>query len=266
MVYIVTNNGIIKGNALQISADRPVYEVIRVIDGIALFLECHFERLVSSVQIRGLQLEMGFSEFRHHISELTKINRKLNGNVKFVLYEAENINQWSFTFIPHIYPSPNDYLMGVETGLLFAERDNPNAKIIQNTISEIANQMITDKKLHEVLLVDRNGMITEGSRSNVFFVKGNRFYTAPTTKVLVGVTRTKVMECLVELNFTIIEEAVSISEIGTFDAIFLTGTSPKVLPVHCIDNIQFQAKNFFVEKLMARYDLKIETYLKARMD
>ena len=149
------------------------------------------------------------------------------------------------------------------TGLLFVERENPNAKVIQNKVSEKANQLIADQKLHEVLLVDRNGKITEGSRSNVLFVKGNRFYTAPASMVLVGVTRMKVFECLDKLNFKVIQEAVSTSEIGTFDAVFLTGTSPKILPVNCIDTIQFPPKNHFVEQLMHRYDLMIDAYLKA---
>ena len=65
--YIVTNNGIRpfseKEASLQ-NSDRSVYEVIRVIDGVALFLEDHFYRLVSSMKIGGLHLDMGLSEFR----------------------------------------------------------------------------------------------------------------------------------------------------------------------------------------------------------
>ena len=58
-------------------------------------------------------------------------------------------------------------------------------------IRERPVRLISDNKLYEVLLVDRNGRITEGSRSNVFFVKGNKFYTGPSAMVLVGITRKK---------------------------------------------------------------------------
>ena len=268
MDFIVTQNGIehqTEGNSRLFSNDRPVYEVMRVMNGTALFLEDHFERLIFSAQTRGLPLDMEFSEFGHNIAKLSKINRKQNGNVKFILSEVGKINHWSFSFIPHSYPVPNDYQKGVPTGLFFAERENPNAKIIQTTLSEKASQMRADKKLHEVLLVDRNSLITEGSRSNVFFVKGNQFYTAPASTVLEGITRKKVLECLNELDFTIIEKTVSISEIADFDAVFLTGTSPKVLPVNCIDSFHFQVKNSFVEQLMARFDLMIEAYLEVHM-
>ena len=269
MDFMITQQGVLhakKADSLLFNTSRPVYEVIRVIDGTALFLEDHYKRLVSSIKIRGLEFEMEFSEFRKNIAKLAKLNRIQNGNVKFVLYEVDKIIHWSFSFISHSYPTPIDYQNGVATGLFFAERENPNAKIIQNAVSGKANELIADKKVYEVLLVDRNGMITEGSRSNVFFVKDNQFYTAPASKVLVGVTRKKVMECLNELHFTIVEEAVPASETGTFDAVFLTGTSPKVLPVNCIDTLQFEVKNSFVEQLMDKYNSIIETYLKSQED
>ncbi|HAH25602.1 MAG TPA: aminotransferase class IV [Prolixibacteraceae bacterium] len=264
MDFIITQNGVLnhtEENIWQANTDHTIYEVIRVMDGIALFLEDHFERLISSVKISGLQLDMGFSEFRQNISELTQLNNQQNGNVKFAFSGIGAETQWSFSFIPHSYPASEDYQKGVATGLLFAERENPNAKILQIKVRERAVRLIAENKLYEALLVDRSGRITEGSRSNVFFVKGNKFYTAPSAMVLVGVTRKKVMECLEELNFPVIEEAVSVSDVGTFDAVFLTGTSPKVLPVHCIDTIQFPSKNPFVEQLMDRYDLMIEAYL-----
>lgn len=262
--YIVTNNGIRPFSEMEASSlnfDRSVYEVIRVIDGVALFLEDHFDRLVSSVQIGGLHLDMELSKFRQNIADLVRLNQIRNGNIKFVISEGETGNQWSFSFISHSYPNSTDYLSGVPVGLLFAERENPTAKIIQNAVRERANRMIADKDLYEVLLVDRNERITEGSRSNVFFVKGNRFYTAPDSMVLAGVTRKKVMECLADLEYTIIEKAILASEIGTFDAAFLTGTSPKVLPVNRIDEISFQVNSIFIERLMDRYNLMIERYL-----
>lgn len=262
--YIVTNHGNLfhsELNTTLLNSDHSVYEVIRIIDGIALFLEDHYSRLVSSVQMSGFHFVMDFPEFMHNIAELVRLNHIENGNVKFFLAESGKQNHWSFSFIPHSYPDTNDYEQGVNTELLFAERANPNAKVVQNTIRKKANQLIADQNLYEVLLVNRDGLITEGSRSNVFFVKGSRFFTAPVHQVLVGITRQKVLQCLSELAFPIIEEAVLASEIGTFDAVFLTGTSPKVLPVNYIGVVPFQTDNLYVEKLMIKYNSMIESYV-----
>lgn len=265
MDYIITQDGVLPHppeDELQSSPEATVYEVIRIIGGKALFLEDHFERLISSAKMIGFQLTMGFSEFKQHIADLNTLNDKKEGNVKFILTKVGRIYHWSFSFIPHHYPSVEDYQQGVSTGLLFAERQNPNAKIIQNTVREKASQMIAEKELYEVLLIDKNWLITEGSRSNVFFVKGNLFYTAPASQVLVGITRNKVLECIKELGFTIIEKAVLASGTGMFDAVFLTGTSPKILPVNSIGTVQFSVNNTFVKQLMNRYDSMIETYLR----
>jgi branched-chain amino acid aminotransferase len=145
--------------------------------------------------------------------------------------------------------------------LLIAERENPNAKVIQNSVREKANQLILKHKLYEVLLVNGNGLILEGSRSNVFFVKDEVFYTAPASQILVGITRQKILECLNILDFPIIEEAINASEIDQFDAVFLTGTSPKVLPVRSIGNLIYNTKLPQVTKLIAQYNLLIDLYI-----
>lgn len=103
--------------------------------------------------------------------------------------------------------------------------------------------------------------ITEGSRSNVFFVKDEIFYTAPESKVLVGITRQKVIECLRQLNFELVEKAVSAAEISQFDAAFLTGTSPKVLPVSLIGKLRLNIQVLVLQKLMKSYDDKIDAYI-----
>jgi branched-chain amino acid aminotransferase len=245
-----------------IHSNQAVYEVIRILDGIPLFLEEHFARLVNSMQFQGWKLEMGFDEFRTKIYQLIKLNRRECGNIRFEYYLYGNKNSWAFSFIPHSYPTAEDYLNGVSTDLLFDERKNPNAKVVQSEIRERSNQMITNQHLYEVLLVNRNGVITEGSRSNVFFIKDEIFYTAPYSMVLVGITRQKVIECLKHLKLSIVEDAISISQLDNFDAAFLTGTSPKVLPISSIGNLQFETQLLVLQKLMKSYGKLIDDYIK----
>ena len=57
-------------------ADQLVYEVIRIIDGIALFLEDHFVRLMRSMQIQGLTFQMDFQDFQENIAELVRQNQR----------------------------------------------------------------------------------------------------------------------------------------------------------------------------------------------
>jgi len=265
MNLVLSNEGLKSDSSFietPINTDQSVYEVIRIIDGVALFLEDHFARLKRSMQIKGLIFQMDFLEFKQNIGELIRQNKRMEGNVKFVFTTTNGKIGWLFSFIPHNYPTNADYLDGVLTDLLFAERLNPNAKVVQPEIRDKANQMIADRKLYEVLLVDRDGMLTEGSRSNVFFVKDEVFYTAPSSAVLEGITRQQVLVCLKELGYTIVEETVSAKEIEQFVAIFLTGTSPKILPIRSIGEKVFDVQNPTVAGLIESYDKMIREYIR----
>lgn len=246
-------------------SDKNVYEVIRVMGGVALFLEDHFDRLQKSLVIQRINFEMDFRTFKQKISGLISLNLVTEGNIKVVYAVSETESRWAFSFIPHSYPDSEDYRNGVLTDLLEAERENPNAKVIQHSVRDCANQQIADQRIYEVLLVDRTGLITEGSRSNVFFVKGNVFYTAPASQVLVGITRQKVLECLSELGFQIHEEAVPASLISRFDAVFLTGTSPKILPVRSVGDQVYSVQHDCVQQVMDRYDRKIAAYIEQEL-
>jgi len=269
MNLILSNAGLMHESSysgMPFHSDQSVYEVIRVIDGIPLFLEDHFKRLEGSIKIQGLILQMAFPAFKQNITELIRVNRKMEGNIKFIYAVAYGNIHWAFSFIPHSYPTSEEYQLGVMADLLFAERQNPNAKVIQAGIRDEANQMISGRKLYEVLLVDRDGLITEGSRSNVFFVKSDVFYTAPSSMILEGITRQKVLVCLNELGFSIVEKAVSVHEIGQFDAAFLTGTSPKVLPVSAIGEQMFDVQNKAIIRLMDSYNQMIQDYIRNEMN
>jgi branched-chain amino acid aminotransferase len=263
--FVITKQGVTSYEELpdtNLNFDNSVYEVIRIMDGVALFLEDHYARLQNSMNIKGVDFAMDYQQFQQKISELVNLNHKSEGNIKFVCSAAGSI--WVFTFIPHSYPSESDYSKGIPVGLVRAERVNPNAKVISSNIREAANRMIENHKLYEVLLVDRDGMITEGSRSNVFFVRDHVFYTAPASKVLVGITRLKVLECLRNLNFKVVEQAIDSSEIDQFEAAFLTGTSPKVLPIRSVGEFRLDAQFPELIQLMDVYDRMILQYIQAQ--
>jgi len=264
MNVILTSEGQYNSSEYKESSfniESSVYEVVRIIGGVALFLEDHYQRLVNSIELQGLEFRITLSEFGQQIDLLIAVNKQNEGNVKFVCFVSDNKTRWALRFIPHSYPSADDYKNGVSAELLFGERANPNAKVIQSELREAANKAIAEKNVYEVLLVNQEGKITEGSRSNVFFVKSGIFYTAPVSLILAGITRQKVIECIGKLSFNLVEKAISMEELKNFDAAFLAGTSPKVLPIHAIGKQQFDVRNELVSKLMVEYDRLISEYI-----
>ncbi len=265
MDFVLTNRGEESESSFHsefFNSGRMVYEVIRVIKGIPLFCEDHYNRLLKSIAIANLPFKMPYAVFIQHIFRLVILNAKTEGNIRFV-YSVDGIKtDWAFQFILHSYPTTNDYLQGVATDFLYAQRENPNAKVLQKGIRERANQLIADRKLYEILLVDAADRITEGSRSNVFFVKDGIFYTAPESIILVGITRQKVVECLNVLGYRSVEKAIRVNEIEKYESVFLTGTSPKVLPVKSVGGRLFNVQNRSVQELMKSYDQLIQDYIR----
>jgi len=239
-----------------------VYEVIRIIGGIPLFGEEHFRRMENSLQLLQKQTTVSFQEFDSQLKLLAEKNNFSDGNVKVSLgVQAKNVVMF---FIPHYYPTEKEYKNGVKTGFYNAERTNPNAKTYMVQLRANVNSYLTETKYFEVFYTDRNGFVTEGSRSNVFFIREGKVYTCTSEKVLLGVTRQKTIECLKNLNIPLIETMIPKEGTASFESVFLTGTSPKILPVASIDNQQYSCNNNTMRQIMKEYDRMISKYLQTK--
>lgn len=234
-----------------------IYEVLRVVNGVPLFLEDHLKRFYYSADISGKTILYSFDEIQSFLNKLIIQNKVNHGNI--LISCKTNLKAF---FITHKYPTEKQYREGVNSGILHAERANPNAKVFQTSVRQQANALIAENKYYEVLLVDHNKRITEGSRTNVFFIKGNIIVTPKADKVLLGITRKKTIQCATELGLSVIEKDVSIEDIEDFDVLFLTGTSPKILPVKRVGDIEFDTENWILRKLMLHFDSLIQEYIK----
>lgn len=237
-----------------------IYEVLRVENGIPLFLEDHLERFYNSAQLAGKSIRFSEIQINTFLKNLIEKNEVAIGNVLI----SCKINLKVF-FILHNYPTTEMYRNGVTCGILKAERENPNAKVFQTSVRQRADQMLAENGFYEVLLADHFDHITEGSRSNVFFISGNELVTSPGGKVLLGITRQKTIQLAHDLNIPVIERDLNFSELKHFDAAFITGTSPKILPIKKIDGFTFNHQNKIVRQLMKSYDDLIAGYLKQRI-
>lgn len=234
-----------------------IYEVLRVVNGVPLFLEDHLDRFYKSAEIAGKPIRFSSSEVYSFLKLLIQKDKVETGNI--LISCKTNLKAF---FIAHKYPIAEDYTNGVKCGVLRAERENPNAKVFQTLVRQQANKRIADNAFYEVLLVDKRGRITEGSRTNVFFVKGNEIITPKAQKVLLGITRQKTLQCAEELGILVKEKNVILAELAKFDAVVLTGTSPKILPVNQVEALTFDPQNAVIQKLMERFDKLINEYIK----
>lgn len=240
-----------------------IYEVMRIEDGVALFLDDHLDRLFQSAAIAQKTLWFTRKNLIHKLNMLISANSIENGNIKieFRYYGNEDKHFLAY-YIPTKYPSPETYLNGVKVCLYKAERIRPNAKIFNSMVRGGANQLIEDKSVFETLLVDHNNLITEGSRSNVFFIKEDFIYTASDSLVLPGVIRKKLLEIIKNSGLQLKMEAISSNSINEMDAAFLSGTSLRVLPINNVEGIALKVNHPIIELLSNHLMTEISNYKK----
>jgi len=267
--YMVINGRIIPvpdAGGILAGSSRTIYEVIKVVSGIPLFLEKHMERLEASAKLINYSVANISNNIRESIMELVKINNSPEKNMKIIVYNMENtVPDFVAYFIRSSYPTPEQYETGVHGILLKEERNNPNAKVVNSSYKERVAAALAEAKAYEALLVNREGEITEGSRSNIFFVRNGKVLTAPKGNVLIGITRVYVFELCKKLGIEIIEEPILVSVLGEMDGVFMTGTSPKILPISTIGDMSFNSsKNPVIKALIKSYDDVVEKYIKEK--
>ncbi|MBD5639842.1 aminotransferase class IV [Clostridium botulinum] len=243
---------------------KSLYEVIRIIDGAPLFLKSHLERFYNSAKLEGLNLWLDEEEIKENINRLIEINKVSIGNIKLVFnFNKGKNNNFLCYFLKHNYPEDIEYKRGVKAILYHGERENPNAKVINMDFRKIVGEKIKEEKAYEAILVDRNGYITEGSKSNIFMIKDGKVITAPIEKVLPGITRQNIIDVCKNLNLKFEEEKVHYKEIYKLEGLFISGTSPKVLPIKSVDEIEFKSSdNKLILSIIEGYNKAIEEDVK----
>lgn len=242
--------------------ENSIYEVFRIIDGIPLFIEKHYTRLEDSFKLINKDVSITLEELKVGIKELCIANEVYAGNMKLVC-NLDGNNDVFIYFIKHKYPTKEQYNKGVSTASFNFNRENPNAKLVKGNYKKITQQIRETKGVYELVLVDDNGCILEGSKSNIFMIQGEKVITSSKEKVLKGITREIIYKICEENNIKIIEQEVNLQDLNKIDALFISGTSPKVLPIASLDSIEYSTANKILKFIVDEYDKKIENYLSA---
>ena len=254
-------------NEAYLNTGKSFYEVLRYIDGYCLFIEDHLERITNSIKLFKIDYSINYRSVAESLSKLILTNHVKRGNIKLVINFNESLknkpNILAY-FTKHKYPRIMHYKYGIDVSLLSVERIMPNAKFVNNYVLTAVKIELLGKGFYEALLVDKGGYITEGSKSNIFFIKDNDIFTPPVNKVLPGITRKYVFQICNKLNIRLIEKDISINDLRSYDSVFLSGTSAKILPVKRINDILFKVKDELLIQIIKSYENIIIEYISGK--
>jgi branched-chain amino acid aminotransferase len=237
------------------------YEVIRIIKRKPLFLKDHLDRLIKSLENENISLKIKElikeNVFNKYLNLVSEFNDYTDCNIKIVINVS--LDKYVFFINKFYYPNENEYKNGVKTVSYLLNRKMPNKKVLRNEYINKIKNIIQNKKVFEVILLNEKNYIFEGSRSNVFFIKGESIITTPDSAILKGVTRKHIIKCFLEKDIKIEKRFVNYDELSKMDGIFITGTSIKILPVCNIDDIYYDVKgNKFIKTIISYFNDYIE--------
>lgn len=224
-----------------------VYEVVKVLDGKYFAFDLHLDRLFRS--LAGVEIEAPWSrdELKAILTKLHDQSGYPNALVYFQVsrgiaprkhyYPPAGTEPVLCAWVKEFKgPAPEAYAEGVKV-VMVPDRRWPNAWI--KSLNLLPNNMAAAAArragAYEAVLVDPDGLVNECSLSNIFAVVDGVVRTAPKSRnILWGISRHVTINCARAAGIALEERAFSVPEMLNAQELFVTSTSPDVLPVTAV--------------------------------
>jgi D-alanine transaminase len=220
-----------------------VYEVIRSYGGRLFRPQEHLARLRLSLETLRIVLP-DLATLGPVAATLVARNRLTKGDATVYLEVTRGVHPRAHGLprepgVPTVYmeaapldPRPEDTEQGVSCITVPDIRwSRCDIKSIALMPGMLARQAATEKGAAEAIFV-HEGILTEGTHTNVFGVKGGTVLTHPATnRVLAGITRAIVLELCRDASIPVAERGIHEDELPGLDELFLVATTAEVTPV-----------------------------------
>jgi D-alanine transaminase len=228
-----------------------VYEVLRAINGRLFAARFHNDRLKRSLEGIRIALPQGDTpeRFVEIGKQLLKENNLLQGEATLYMQVTRGATTRAHNFpppdiAPTVYISVarfTPYADLAQSGasaithadLRWARCDLKTLNLLPNVL---ASQTAKERGAFEAMLI-RDGVVTEGTRTNFFGVVNGSLRTHPSdTHILPGITRSVLRDLARDLTIELDETPIKASEIPKLSELFITGTTTDVMPVVKLDD------------------------------
>jgi branched-chain amino acid aminotransferase len=241
---------------------QSVYEVVKIVAGQPVFFEEHMQRMRRSAALQKISIPKSDEEVLAEICLLLEKNRCDDINVKLIRTRIGDEDYFLTYFIEPESLSREEYDRGIHTILFQGERRNPHLKTVGSSFRDRVKAARAQTGAYEALLVDDQGNITEGSRSNIFFIKNGLLLTPPAQTVLLGVTRKHVMNLCKSMKLQVLEELLHRRDISEISGAFITGTTVDIAPIRSIDDCTIPSmENPQIKSIMRLYSDEVKAYI-----
>lgn len=238
--------------------DFAVYSSIKVVQGKVFFPEYHASRLIESAELIGIKHRYSKENIVLWIYKLIEVNKIQNALLRIILIgdpDGDKTKLFIFSIGGLTFYPDKFYKRGVKAITFRGERRIPRSKTKDLLMSFIAYREAQKQGALDALLIDNEGNIREGTRSNFFAIKEETIFTPPDNKVLEGITKKIILE-VTKNSFVIKKVDIPLKDIRNYDEVFISSTSMNVMPIKQIDDFIFETnfeKTHLIKKLFKNY-------------
>jgi len=219
---------------LGIQRGYSIFDYFMEVEGRIPFIEDYLNRFYTSAERLNMSVPLEREMMKEKIRHLLQQNKLGTSGIKLLLtggYSEDLYSPSTPNFmilnLP-VYHRPGDLGEGVKLLLLDYRRHIPEVKTTFYLPSIALFPKLKEQGAVEVLY-HHNGLISETTRANIFFIKNGTLIT-PSPGVLKGITRKYVLQLSRDL-MPVEEREVKLEELWESDEVFITGTSKHVAPV-----------------------------------
>ena len=220
-----------------------IFETIRVFDGKVIFIDDHYSRLISTLEIVKMSIPDSFTKEYLNSEILKLINSHQSGSnarIRLTVYRKASSSIYfvdgndSFDFVieyselsdNNFSPNINDYEIDI-----FEEVKKPSGVLSQiksNNVllHSIAGSVARDKLINNIVLVNEKECITEAVNANIFIVKDDIIITPKLSDGCVdGIMRKNVIDIIKkQTSYKVEVRSIDKSELHSCDEIFITNS------------------------------------------
>lgn len=220
-----------------------IYETMRTYDGLIFNFEAHYRRFKKSADLLKLTVSYSEKEIFNAIKELIGKNALTNARIRITLTRGNS----DFSFVTCkqatfcITATELDqevaeiYQKGVKVITVPFCRSVPEIKSISLLPMVRAQQEAATKGAYEALFMDEAGHVTEGSITNVYFVRQGEVHI-PELDMLSGTVREIILGLAAKAGYSLVFERCYKEAFYEAEEIFLTNAIRGIIPVSHIDD------------------------------
>jgi len=228
-----------------------VFEGIRAYNGSVFALTEHLDRLYASAKSIWLEVPISWKEMEEAVLETLRRNNLKDAYIRLVVsrgygdlgLDPRKCKKATVVCIADaiaLYP-PEVYTVGMKVISVGTRRNpvdtlSPQIKSLNYLTGIMAKISAITMGYPEVIMLNQNGYVCEGTGDNIFIIKKGKVMTPPAyLGILPGITRESVMNMARGLGYQVEEAVFTLHDVYTCDEMFLTGTAAEVVPVISAD-------------------------------